>query len=383
MADDIKKETATVEVDNLKAIVEEMVAKQAESMEKRMKEVRLSENDETIAKAKAVAKRNPSIEFLKAMANRDDKRIVEIVGARAKYLNETTTTAGAYLVPEEFETEVTRKVNDYSVLRRNALVLPMGSDVKNLNTLTGNATAYYTSEASGITSSDLTFGAPVLTARKIACITEWTNELAEDSEAQLLSLLQENIAEAIALVEQKDIVSGATSGSLGLLADTGVTLVTMASGDGAFTDTTWGYLRDMITALQGYSMNEVAGAKFFMHPSIWATVSKLAPTNSTYYGNPVVTNEQAMFAWGVPVELVNEFPTTTATQTKFAILANLRKHLVIGDRAGLRIKILGEGTVGSNNLGEQDMEAIRVIKRSAHTCVLPSGIVALKTSQWT
>jgi hypothetical protein len=41
---------------------------------------------------------------------------------------------------------------------------------------------------------------------------------------------------------------------------------------------------------------------------------------------------------------------------------------------------MSEGTVGAVNLGEQDMEALRVTKRTAFTTALQTGIVTLATN---
>jgi len=46
----------------------------------------------------------------------------------------------------------------------------------------------------------------------------------------------------------------------------------------------------------------------------------------------------------------------------------------------LKVKLLEEGTVGSDNLGEKDMMALRVTRRTAHVAVLPTGLVWLKTN---
>lgn len=365
----------------IKEMINEGIEKGLENVQKFAKKFYITEKEVDQAKLDKATKQAEVATFFKALADGDDAAVKAISNDRAKAINEGTGSAGGYLVPEEFERTINVKIDEFSQLRGDATVLPMNSDVKRLNEIATDPTVAIIGEAAQITESTPVFGEPVLTARKYAGLTAWSNEVAEDAELVVLNMLADRFAERLAQKEQDEFMNGTTSGSEGLLQVSGVTSVGMDAGDTSFANADFDYLNEMLEALQGYSILEAGRGKFYMSPYAWGVVSKTKPTGSGYYGgNPV--NGWATQAWGKPVTLLNEAPGSgdDAVSTKFVVFADLSRHLFIGDRAGIRVKILEEGTVGSNNLGEKDMSAMRVVKRTANTTSLESGIIVLTTA---
>lgn len=372
---------AVIKIDDLKEVVKEAFAKSNETMERRQKKADYTNNEADIKLAEASAVTNKSIHFLNDLFTGDKTYAKGIHDSRKKTLNETTSTLGGYLVPEEFEKDVVRYMNEYSEIRQNSTVLSMASDVKRLNSLTGEPTVYIVGEASQITASDLTFGEPVLTAKKYGAIVDWSSELEEDSEAPLLALVQERIALGLAQKEEDEFVNGVTSGSEGLLVVSGVTGITLNSGS-TFSNLTWDDLADMQASLYAISKNEAQTGKFYMSMTAYNILRQTkAVGDGNYFQMPSAPSaETPAYAWGRQIVVCQSFPTTTATGTKFVAFGDLKKHSFIGDRRGITVTLGTEGTVGSNNLFEKDMVALRVTKRTAYTCALPSGIVTLATN---
>jgi HK97 family phage major capsid protein len=368
----------------LKAFAEELAAKNAAAIEKSRKAVNLSGDMGDKVKLEVHKKLEPTVKFFNALQKEDMDTVKSMHESRAKALNEGTGSAGGFLVPIEFEKFVNRKVDDFNVLRRSGRVLPMSSNQKNLNELVTDVAVSIIGEGAQITESDPVFGEPILTARKYAAITAWTNELMDDDETDigLANLLAERFAEGIAKKEEDEFVNGVTAGSEGLLQVTGTTAVTMAAGKTSFADVEVSDIFDMITKIQEYSLMEAKNAKLFMSPYTWQALSKDQPTNATYYLNPVPGGQTPLQIKGVPVELVNAFPglAEDAVSTGFIVLSDLSKHLFIGDRKGMSVKVSEDGTVGANNLFEEDKRALRVVKRTANTTSLESGIVVLETA---
>lgn len=85
--------------------------------------------------------------------------------------------------------------------------------------------------------------------------------------------------------------------------------------------------------------------------------------------------------WGYPVYLSDKMPTLSATavSTKFIIFGNL-KHLFVGVRSDMVMSISEHATVGSDNLFEKNMSAVRVVARHAIAVGLPSAFACLKTA---
>lgn len=365
-----------------KGLIEEMSAKQAEILEARQKKFNLTGSEEDEFKLKKTEKRNEIVTFFKALAEDDRQTLKSMSDARAKVLSEGTNSAGGYLVPEEFDRQIIRKLNEDSQLRQYARVINMGSDVMNLSTLATDVAAAYVSEWAQIPESDPAFGTAQLTARKIAAITAWSNEVNEDAVVQMADLLAELYAEAIRDVEEDAFINSAVVGSEGLLTAAGVASTTM-TGLGSFGEVTWDHLFAMSSAAYVYSVSEARRGQFIMHPSVWNVLRTSRPdTTAGYYlGNP--SDSVPRTVDGYPVVLSNYMPAYTTgdtLSTKFIIFTDLSRHLIIGDRGGIRTEVAREGTVGANNLFEQDGQALRVVKRTANKVVVPAGVQVLTTA---
>jgi len=373
---DIKEELGAV-VDAIK----EATAKINETKEVQVKKFDLT-NEAVAEVGVQEAKKLESLKFIKALGEGDRKTLKFMSGARAKALNEGTGSAGGFLVPEEFEKSIVKYMEQYSQIRSNATVLSMGSDVKRLNALSGEPTVYKVGELAQITGTALVFAEPVLTAEKYAGIIDWSSEVVEDSELDLVNLVAERIARAIAKKEQESFISSAVSGSEGLLTVSGVTAKTIASGTG-FSNITWDDLATMMTALDEIDLEDGANAKFYMSSSVYNVLRVLKASTSGEYFLPVSPSmDNPAMAWGKEIVLCNQMPkvSATASGTKFVVYTDLKRHGFVGDRRGLAVKLLEEGTVGSVNLAEDDAQALRITKRTAWTTALQTGIVTLATN---
>jgi HK97 family phage major capsid protein len=326
-----------------------------------------------------------TVKFLNAIANGDRKTLKalhkERIEASGKTLNEGTGSAGGYLVPVEFEKLIVKFMSPYNAIRRNSFVLPMTSKTKELTALTGEPTVTVEDELATITATGITFGKPVLTAKKYVAIADWSSEVGEDSAFDLVSLLAERIARAISKKEEEQFIGGTTSGSEGLLKKSGVTATQLIAGDG-FEDITWEDLAGMEVALSEVDEAEAETAKYYMSRSVYNVLRVLKASTSGVFFLPVApTQAQPALAWGHEIVITNQMPkiSASAQSTKFVVFADLKKHAFIGDRTGIKMKILSEGTIGSVNLATDDAEAIRVTKRTAFVIAGETGIVTLAT----
>lgn len=368
-------------------IAEELYAKHAEALERRAKNHRINETEKTKAQLEVVENASATVRLFKALSigDRGEAHKAHLENRR-KYLNEGDDEDGGFLVDPEFSREVYRIMQDYSVFRRNATVIQMGSDVFNLKTVATNPSAFWTDEAAAISGTTVEFGAPVLTAKKLASVLPWTNEVMDDQYVGLLQIIQERIAEAMAQAEEVAFTTGA-SPFTGIINASGTTNVTMASGDSAFSDITWDHLIDMSRALEEVSVSEASTAKYYMSPYVWSLLQRLKTSgdgNYFMYSLNAATNQTAPN--GQTVEIVQSYPSLSdsGASEKFVTLTDLRRHGFIGDRGGLRVDIFNSGVVKDSggtdvNLITQDSKAMRVIKRTAYQTVLPAGVVQLVT----
>lgn len=370
-----------VTTSDLNTIVEQMSAKFGEALERREKKFKMTPSAENEYKLEETKKQSKTVAFFKSLVNRDLEVARKMHVERAKFLNEGTGTAGGFLVPEEFDLEVITKTDDFSQLRSDARVIPMASNILNLASLTTDVTAAYTGEGVTKPNTETAFGQPVLTLRKIAATTTWSDELAEDNEANLVSYLASRFAEVIAEVEQNELVNGVVAGSEGLLVDAGTTIEPLPAGNPLPTDVTFDDLKNMIAALRAISIKEDQSAKFYMSPGVWNALcqTKAAGGAGTYFGgNPV--NGWSTMAWGKEVVLLNEMPSTGAAGTNFAVYGDLSRHLYIGEKGGLKVDTTRDATINSENLFEQDLTGMRAVKRVGNTIVLPECLIVAQTT---
>lgn len=325
-----------------------------------------------------------SIEFIKAVFGKDLNTL-----ASFKAMNEGTNSAGGFVVPEEWASEVNRVVEDFGLVAKLARKYPMKSDTLRVPRLASSVTVSYPGEGVAGTPSQPVFEQVVLLSKTLVGLTAMTNELLEDANVEVINLLTELFAEAIAGELDAQGLTGSGAPFTGILSDGGVATVTMATA--TFADVSADDARDMISAVKPWSLQ---GAGFIMHRTIWGIIQKSkASTGGDYFAsavNPVLTGStatqgfptaQAGTLWGYPVYLSDKMPSLAddATGTKFVIFGNL-KHLYVGARKEIAVAISQDATVGSDNLFEQNMSAIRVVARHAVAVGLPSAFAVLETA---
>lgn len=390
MAEEQKKDPVEIKVETevvkdgqeLSEQVEEAVAKYFENQAIREKRFNLTGSATDEAKAKAGKKFESTIKFLNALKEGDAVTLKNISNERAKALNEGTSNQGGFLVPDEFERSIVEYMDDFSEIRRNSTVLPMATDVKRLNELTAKVAVFVEGELATMTYSEPTFGEPVLTARRYTGITSMSEELLMDSEIALVQNIARQFGERIAQAEQNQFVNGTFAGGQGLLQVGGVTNVNLGGSATLFSQITWDDLSNMQRALFAVSKSEARTAKFYMSMPVYHSLRTLkASGDGNYFNMPMVpTRDMPASAWGLGIEVLNEFPTATATATKFVVLSDLRNHGFIGDRMGIRIDTSNSATVNNLNMFTNFAQAMRAVKRTAWTTALQNGIVTLSTN---
>ncbi len=319
--------------------------------------------------------------FIKAVFNRDKETAMALAG---KAMTGGTDANGGYLVPDEFRAEVVRMVEDFGIVRKLARVIPMKRDTLNLPKITSSVTVYWPGEATAGTASQPVLGQVQLLAKTMVCLTPLSNELLEDADIDTVGLLVELFAEAIIGEEDNQGLMGSGSPFTGIMSASGTNLVTMASGKETFQELDADDLRDLISQVKVMAL---PGAAFFMHRNVWAIVQKLKENSQhiASFASPIVSGDASKatgivgYIWGYPVYLSDKITGTTAVSTKFMIFGNL-KFLYLGDRKQMTVDISQDATIGSANMFESNMSAVRITERIALTVALASAFALLKTA---
>lgn len=315
-----------------------------------------------------------TIRFMKAMVGGDLATVRTMhEEARTKAnLSEGTTTAGGFLVPEEFAAEVLRLAPEYGVARQEARRIPMMYDVINIPAAgTTEQSAIWTNEAAQILQTDPNFRQVVLTINKLAALPKVTNELLADANVDVIQYLSMIIAEAFAAAEDEQAFNGSGSPFVGVLQATGVPTSPQKAGTAALTLS----YTDLVTATGNIYGNLLSNAKFYFNRTMVAHLQGLITTA----GAPIFSNSGRELV-GFPLVRVEKLPlkaNAVGAGTAYAIFGDLRRGLLMGERGSITMKISDQATVASDNLFEKDMSCLRMIERVAFGVALPSSFTRI------
>ncbi len=394
-------------LEKVKGVFEESLSKHVEALEKQiddklekrmealgLKDIKKLEFKGGDDEEANLEKKERAAKFIRALYSKDTAVLKELKTAQVKGMTEGTGSAGGYLVPQEFAAEINRIELDYGLVRKFCYIKKMKGDVLNVPTLSTSVTVYWPGEATAGTASTPVLANVALTAKTMVGITVYSNELLEDADVSVVNELTDLFAEAFAGEEDKQGLVGTGSPFTGILSDSNVTVVTMASGQDTFPELTLNDLRDLITNVKS---SVLPTAMYIMHRSIWGIIQKLTD-NSVHvsaFQNPIVpfpspSNsggagdgfglKAAGFLWGYPVYLNDQMPSTTAVSTKYVIFGSLKKGLYMGDRQQITLKVSEEGVVGGVSLLETNQAAIRITERVAIAVGLGACFAVLKTA---
>jgi HK97 family phage major capsid protein len=114
-----------------------------------------------------------------ASSGADDRTLGDWLATETRALLESTGV-GQYIVPDDYRPQVWDRLAASSVaFRAGFRVIETDSDTLRIPAVTADVTANWTAEGATITASDPTLAEVVATPRKLAAITEVTNELIE------------------------------------------------------------------------------------------------------------------------------------------------------------------------------------------------------------
>lgn len=285
---------------------------------------------------------------------------------------EGTNTAGGFLVPPEFDTDLIDLRLQYGVFRRNARTVPMMSDTKHRMRRTGGLTAYFVGEAVAGTESTKAWDQITLVAKKIATLTLYSNEINEDALINVGDDLAGEIAYAFAYKEDLcGFLGDGTStygGIVGLtqkmanvaagVTETGGQI--LASGN-LFSEFTLGDFNRMVGKLPTYAR---MGAKWYASPVVYSSVmERLAYAAGGATTTEIVNGIAVPKFMGYPVELTEVLPTSDSNSQRTVFFGDLRLAADFGSKRETTISVSDSATVGSVNVFETDQLAIRGTER--------------------
>jgi HK97 family phage major capsid protein len=305
--------------------------------------------------------------LLASRGNRKSLAFCDRHGIQVKAHTEGVNSAGGFLVPDEFETELISLREQFGVFRREARVRPMSSDTLRVPRRSATLSASFVGEATAGTESTQTFESVLLVAKKAMVLTTVSNELNEDAFVNLADDVAGEIAYAFAKKEDEcGFIGTGTSTYGGIqgvvdIIENGTTAVqyydsTLSS---SFADLSLDNIGAFMGLLPAYA--DTPNAKFYMHKAVWHGAFEAALTSAGgtsareikdgYAGQPTL--------FGYPVVFTQVMRSSYTADKIVALFGDLTLAASFGDRRQTTIQISDSAL----NAFEQDELAIRGTER--------------------
>lgn len=291
------------------------------------------------------------------------------------YLRGDATT-GSYLVPVEYAREILQIPTQETVMLSRITNYPVGARTNYIPVSATKPTiSWPTDETTAKTEGVLTFAQKTLSIKTAAVWCSVTDELLEDSVADLPGFIRDQFQQAWGAEIDKQVLVASTAPFVGMTKDTGVTSVVM-QGITDFGGVTFQYLLDMENGIS-LAKGEAAlqGAIFIMHRKTFNTLR----AKKDDMGNPIYQKP----AEGVPATIYNhpyllsdQMPYASAPNTGFIVLGNPRYWAY-----GARTAIAGDFRVFGDTVYamQHDQVFFRLRARAGFVGAQPAAIGVLKT----
>lgn len=309
-------------------------------------------------------------------------------GIQTKALSEGTNYLGGYLVPPEFSTDIIDLREQYGVARQVARVVAMSSDTLTIPRRVGGLTAYFVGEASAITASDKAWDQINLVAKKLAALTLWSSELAEDAMINIGDDLAGEIAYAFSQKEDECYFNGDGTSTYGgivgirqRLRDVDGTIgnikgLQVASGN-AYSEI---ILADFHNAMARLPLYARGGARWIASAAFFDTVMHKLQVAAG--GNTVanIADGGVPRFLGYPVTLSQVMPTTEANSQICALLGNFQQGTTFGDRRLLSLALSSEYKFAEDQLAIRGTQRFDINVHDVGNTTTAGPIVGLITA---
>jgi HK97 family phage major capsid protein len=284
------------------------------------------------------------------------QKYAEVTGIDYKTHTQGNDATGGIFVPTETSSLIINLKDTYGAFRRNVRVEPMSSESIRIFRTGDDVTAYWGSETGTLSSSDMSFDAVTLNAKKMYALAVLSEELVMNSTQNLGLRFAESVARQFAKKEdQAGFLGDATSTYGGVLGLYGKLNKVLTDGGGTWTnDTHKGYLGsaqvcagntfaevtmgNLIAGMRKVPTYALTGAKWYFNKVAFGeTAERLAYAQ----GGSTAAELAGSFGqrlFGYPVEFVDVMPGTDANSQVFAWFGNLSQAATLGDRMTTAIK---------------------------------------------
>jgi len=278
-------------------------------------------------------------------------------------LNSLSSSTGGIFVPDEISKELNMLIRDASCVEKLAKHVPMKRNTLVRRMQSTGVDGYWVDAMEVKTKDAPTFEPYTLTAEKMAVIVPLEDQLIEDADTDIASVVREDVVGAFAeTLDASYMGYDPTSPFVDSLSGNVPVANIIAYGTGV------DLAEDFSLAMATLEANgfEVTGA--IAHPVVKHMLRTLRDLNNQPIFAENLRNEITSYqVYGVPICFTRQVQQAGSPLAS-EILLFYRPYVFIGDRVGLQISVsseaqLTQGTETPINLFEQDMTAYRFVTR--------------------
>lgn len=279
-------------------------------------------------------------------------------------LSESVDADGGYLVPEEFENQIVRGIDETNIIRSIAKIITTAHDRK-IPVAVGHSVATWTEENAAFTESNPSFGQKQIDAFKLTDLIRVSTELLQDSAFNVEDYIIREFSYAFGVAEEQAFCVGTgTNQPTGIFTENG--------GEVGFTTSSATVITidDVISLIYSLKAPYRKNAVFLMNDATVGLIRKLKDGNGAYLWQPSVQAGQPDKILGFDVYTTPFAPAIAGGALPIAF-GDFQNYW-IGDRGGKTVQRLNELYATNGQVGYVATE------RVDGKVILPEAIKLLK-----
>jgi HK97 family phage major capsid protein len=266
----------------------------------------------------------------------------ELFSQRYKdFLNETTGTAGGYLVPQEWYKQILKFVTESGVVRKNASVIKMSRKELAIPKLDRLPSFTFVSEGSMKPVSNPSFGQVVLSRKDGGFIVIFSKQLIEDEAFDIMGFVSRLAAQIISRTEDLAGFKG-VAGKIDGLFTNGIGATEIVLNGPSFLNLRYDDIINMISSVPSESLGK---SKWYMHRTIYGMLKSLKYEGSQEY---IITPDERKnnLLEGYPVVLTDQAYALSEDLNDRAFIGfGDLQYMILGTRNSLSIDYSKDATV--------------------------------------
>lgn len=258
---------------------------------------------------------------------------------KSNWLNESSGTDGGYLVPEEWYNKIMSRVQEVSVVRRNATVIKADAKELLIPKMSTLPAFSFVNEGSRKPVSNPGFSQVKMSRKDGGFIVLLSKQLIEDNAFDIMGFVSEMASKVISNAIDEAGFKGLGSITGILNSESGATLILLTNGAASFT------YDNIINCVSAVPSDTLPNSKWYMHRSTFAAIKKLRYGDNLEYVLGTDDRKQNSLE-GYPVEITDHcWEFQQMASDKGVIAFGDLSQMIFMEREGISMSVSDAATI--------------------------------------